>query len=77
MSSKPYVALAASLVSEVDIPHAGAKQLDQFEYEALITGLQLMGPTQCRSIINDPKQAHLFEAALEKVRNALATPAAE
>lgn len=74
MSSRPYVAVAASLVGESDILHAGARRLDAAEYEALIQGLPLLGPEQCRALFDDPLQAHLFEAAVDKLRHVLGSP---
>lgn len=70
MSSKPYIALSASLVPATDIAHAGTSHLDRDEYNALVRGLGRLGPEQCKKLFSDvdhPKAAHLFEAAVVKV----------
>lgn len=74
MSSKPFVALSAALVGASDVAHAGPNRLDKAEYDALLEGLRLIGPEQCRSILTSQSQAHLLEAALEKLRHVLASP---
>ena len=76
MSSHPFVTLTATLVGETEIPHAGASRFDKAEYQALIEALRLIGPVQCRAILDNPSQAHLLEAAFGKLLHVLASPAA-
>lgn len=74
MSSKPYIALSASLVLSTDIAHAGASHLDREEYQALVKGLGRLGPEQCKELFSDldkPNAAHLFEAAVVKILDRL------
>lgn len=75
MSSKPYLAFAATLVADENIPHAGASRLDREEYDALIEGLRTLDATQCRAIMDSPQRAHMLGAALDKIRPILAAPA--
>lgn len=76
MSSHPFVKVTAALVGETDIPHAGASRFDKAEYQALVEALRLIGPDQCRAILDNPSQAHLLEAAFGKLLHVLASPAA-
>ncbi|WP_122448476.1 hypothetical protein [Pseudomonas viridiflava] len=69
MSSKPYIALSAS-VPATDIAHAEASHLYRDEYNVLVIGLGRLGPEQRKKLFSDVdylKAAHLFEAAVVKV----------
>lgn len=74
MSSKPHVALTATYVVDDSVLHAGANRLDKAEYDALIEWMRLVSPDYFRSVLADQMQAHLAEAAVDKLRAILATP---
>lgn len=76
VSSYPYVTITAALVGDTEIPHAGASRFDKPEYQALVEALRLIGPDQCRAILDNPSQAHLLEAAFGKLLHVLESPAA-